>query len=222
MASVTAVQAATHHETEWPNPNLQLVELFPAPGDWTEEEYLWLTDRTNHLAEYCDGRIEILPMPTDFHQTISLKLLKILLHYFEPTGGKVLYSPIRIRLFSGRFREPDLVVLASADDPRRENRYWHGADLVMEIVSPDDPARDLVTKRQEYAEAGIPEYWIVDPRSETITVLKLDASRPEDLDASQLEEKVYAEHGTFGRGATATSAHFDGLGVDVEALFTTD
>lgn len=214
MTPAAAVQVETEPDTEALNLDLRIIEILPAPGDWTEEEYLWLTDRTNRLAEYCDGRIEILPTPTDFHQTISLKLLKILLSYFEPTGGKVLYSPIRVRLFNGRFREPDLVVLASAGDPRRENRYWHGADLVMEIVSPDDPARDLVVKRQEYAEAGISEYWIVDPRGETITVLKLEAS--------PLEERVYAEHGTFGRGTTATSALFDGLGVDVEALYTTD
>jgi Uma2 family endonuclease len=47
---------------------------------------------------------------------------------------------------------------------RRTFDYWEGADLVVEIVNRDDPARDLETKRAEYAEAGIPEYWIVDPR----------------------------------------------------------
>ena len=51
-------------------------------------------------------------------------------------------------------------------DPRCQDRYWLGADLVVEVVSPDRPERDLVDKRIDYAvrQAGIPEYWVVDPR----------------------------------------------------------
>ena len=45
--------------------------------------------------------------------------------------------------------------------------------LVVEVIGEDDPERDLVTKRLEYAQAGIPEYWIVDPRTDTIDVLRL-------------------------------------------------
>ena len=76
----------------------------------------------------------------------------------------------------------------------------------MEIVSPDDANRDLVTKRTEYAQIGIAEYWIVDPRRETITVLRL-------VDAS------YGEHGVFGRGTRATSALFPDFAVSVDAVF---
>jgi len=47
----------------------------------------------------------------------------------------------------------------------------------MEVVSEDDPARDLQTKRAEYAQAGVADYWIVDPRSRTITVSKLTNGR---------------------------------------------
>ena len=72
--------------------------------------------------------------------------------------------------------------------------------------APDDPPRDLVVKRADYAEAAIPEYWIVDPRVDTITVLKLAGTG-------------YVEHGVFARGGTATSALLDGLAVDVTALF---
>ena len=76
--------------------------------------------------------------------------------------------------------------------------YWTGADLVIEVVSPDDPQRDLVTKRREYAQAGIPEYWIVDPQSATITVLRL-------------EDASYVEHGVFLHGEVASSPHYPGL-----------
>ena len=148
-------------------------------------------------------------MPSDRHQSIVAYIFGILLAYAQQTGGKVLFAPFRLQLWPGKLREPDLVFLAAADDPRREDAFWTGADLVVEVVSPDDPHRDLVTKRFEYARAGIPEYWIVDPRDETITVLHLDDS---SADSS------YTEHGRFGRGEAATSANYAGLVVDVAAV----
>ena len=84
----------------------------------------------------------------------------------------------------------------------RQEEFWTGADLVAEVVSPDDPRRDLVTKRFEYAAAGIPEYWIVNPTDGTITVLQLDGER-------------YAEHGRYGRGEVAHSARYPELAVAV-------
>jgi Uma2 family endonuclease len=120
-------------------------------------------------------------------------------------GGKVLVAPLRLRLWPDKIREPALLFLADAHDPRRQNAYWTGADLVIEVVLPDDPTRDLVTKRSEYAHAGIPEYWTVDPQTETITVVRLEDAR-------------YVEHGVFGRGETATSAHNAGLQAPVSAV----
>ena len=113
---------------------------------------------------------------------------------------------MRVRIREGAFREPDLVLIRDAHDIRRQNRFWLGVDLTVEVVSPDDPKRDLVDKRRDYAEARIPEYWIVDPRNETVTVLALRGA-------------AYVEHGVFGRGAQARSALLHGLAVDVGAVF---
>ena len=177
-------------------PAWEVATLFPAQGAWSEEEYLSLD--TNHLVEFSHGHIEVLPMPSDKHQSIVFFLSALLGAFARKSGGKVLFAPLRLRLWPDKIREPDLLFLADANDPRRQNAYWTGADLVIEVVSPDDPARDLVTKRSEYAQAGIPEYWIVDPQAETITVLRLDGA-------------AYVEHGVFQRGEVATSAHYAGL-----------
>lgn len=185
-------------------PAWEIALLFPAQGCWSEEEYLALN--TNHLVEYSDGRIEVLPMPTDKHQAIVAYLFVILLALTQRIGGTVRFSPLRLRLWPRKFREPDLMLLLASHDHLRHDKYWEGADLVMEVVSPDDPERDLVTKRREYAQAGIPEYWIVDPQTETITVLRLD-------------NDAYMEHGRFGRGAVATSATLPDLQVEVGAAF---
>ena len=181
-------------------PAWEVALLFPAQGAWGEEDYLSLN--TNHLVEFSHGRIEVLPMPTDTHQGIIGSLLFILGDATRRLGGKLLCAPMPLRIFPGRICEPDLLFLADANDPRRQDAYWTGADLVIEVVSPDDSQRDLVTKRREYAQAGIPEYWIVDPQTETITVLRLD-------------ETSYVEHGVFGLGEIATSAHYADLQTSV-------
>ena len=86
--------------------------------------------------------------------------------------------------------------------------YWDGADLVMEVVSDKNRPHDIKTKRVEYARAGIPEYWLVDPKKETITVLVLKG-----------RSKTYTVLGTFRKGQSASSKLLAGFTVDVtEAL----
>ena len=198
------IAAATSQEAL----NALLSDAMPSQGCWSDEQYLWLTDRARRLIEFTDGRVEVLPMPTERHQIILLFLYRLLYaHVHEPPrDGVVVTSGLRMRVREGKFREPDLLLLRERTDSRRRDRFWLGADLVMEIVSPDDPSRDLVVKRADYAEAAIPEYWIVDPRVETVTVLKLATN-------------AYVEHGVFARGDVATSPLLDGVTVDVTALF---
>ncbi len=132
------------------------LDLLPLQGLWTEEQYLKLSDQTNHLVEYTDGTIEVLPLPTEKHQVMLAYLYELFIAVVRSRGGKVLFAPLRIRIREGRYREPDILLICDANDPRRQNRYWLGADLVVEIVSPDNIEHDTVTKRAEYAQAGIP------------------------------------------------------------------
>src|SRR3954451_3782 len=137
-----------------------VLDLLPRQGQWDESDYLWLTNGTSRLIEFTDGFLEVLPMPTEDHQIQLLYLYELLRVYFAG-AGKNLVSPLRLRIRPQKYREPDLLLVRNASDPRRGNAFWDGADLVFEIVSPDKPERDLVEKRRDYAEAEIPEYWIV-------------------------------------------------------------
>jgi len=175
-------------------------------GLWTEEQYLRLTDHSNRLIEFTDGSIEVLVMPTKRHQAISKFLLFMLNAFVDPRGGTVFYAPLRLRIREGKFREPDLMVALDAEDVRLQDAYWLGADMVIEIVSPDDPERDTVVKRADYAEGRVPEYWIVNPIDETITVLRLEGAQ-------------YAEHGMFRRGDMAKSALLEDFIVEVSKVF---
>lgn len=183
-----------------------LSDTLPRQGRWSDDDYLWLTDRTRRLIEFTDGCIEALPLPTSTHQAILAFLYRAVYAYLAPLGGAGMFSALRLRIREGKFREPDILVLHDRADPRYQDRFWLGADLVAEVVSPDRPEHDLVDKRADYAEADIPEYWIVDPRHDTITVLTLTAG-------------AYVEHGVYSRGDTATSPLLGGLTIDVVATF---
>lgn len=188
-------------KTSQPEPTWEVAYLFPFQGDWTEEEYLAL--QTNRLVELSHGVLEVLPMPTTSHQFLVAYLYGLLLAFVNSRDlGTVLFAPLRVRLWRGKFREPDLVFLKKEHADRIGEEFWDGADLVMEVVSADDPRRDLDTKRREYARAGIPEYWLIDPRQGRIVVLRLAGKR-------------YVVHGEFQREDTATSHLLDGFAVKV-------
>jgi Uma2 family endonuclease len=197
---------AIRHPIVAGEPTWDIAQLFPLQGQWSESEYLALD--TNHLIELTDGALDFLPMPTLFHQRIVAYLFGLLRMFAQThNAGEVLFAPLRVRLWEGKIREPDIVLLKPVriTAPREPPR---GADLAMEVVSdsPDDRKRDLVTKREEYARAGIGEYWIIDPELRTITVLVLDGD-------------LYRVHGEFPVGARANSVALQGFEVDIAAVF---
>jgi Uma2 family endonuclease len=164
----------------------------------------------NVLIEFTDGCIGVLPMPTIDHQLILKFLLKSLKSFVEPRNlGVVLFAPVPVRtIVKRKYREPDLIFNFLENHPKPGEKYYKSADLVMEIVSDDRQSneRDYQKKREDYAEAGIKEYWIVDPQKQLITVLTLQG-----ID--------YIEHGAFGPDERATSKLLAGFLLDVDSVF---
>jgi Uma2 family endonuclease len=207
MDSTTSASAVPSQQSlQRGEPTWQVALLYPAQGEWTESEYLALD--TNRLIELSDGCLEFLPMPTPLHQLIVDYLHELLKAYVSAhAAGLVLFAPLPVRLWPGKFREPDIVYLRRGRITTLRSQP-QGADLAMEVVSEGDEnrERDLEIKRQEYAQAAIPEYWIVDPQEQRITVLTLDG-------------QSYRVHGEFVPGMQATSVLLPGFAVDVEAVF---
>ncbi len=199
------VPKSQHGDPAW-----EIATLFPAQGDWCEQEYLSL--QTNRLIELNEGKLEFLTMPTELHQLIAFYLCTLLRNRTsDKKKGLSLMAPFRIRTLSGKFREPDVVFMLNENSRRRKAQYWDGADLVIEVVSPDDPARDLEVKRVEYAQSGIPEYWIVDPRDRSVLVLTLESGQTQ-----------YTESGRFTQGQTAQSILLGDFQVSVSEIFDQD
>ena len=145
-------------------------------------------------------------MPTATHQRLVVWLCGQMSSFVDSRRlGEVLLAPLPVRIDAAKYREPDIAFLANEHEDWDEDKFWDGADLVAEVVSDDDPQRDLVQKRKEYARAGIAEYWIIQPRESVVSVLNL---------------KVRSYHERrFQLGDVATSQRLIGFRVSVSELF---
>ena len=159
-------------------PAWEAAYMLPVQGSWSEEDFLKF--HSNRMAELVDGRLEILPMPTWLHQLILEFLFDRIRDHLRESkaGGKVLMAPLPTRLFARTIREPDLLYVRPENFPEDVRGYPERIDLAIEIVSSgaDARQRDYVDKRTDYAEAGIPEYWIVDPETTLVTVFTLNGT----------------------------------------------
>lgn len=187
----------------------EIATIFSNQGAWSEQEYLALD--INRRVEFDSGFVEVHDAPTDRHQGVIMYFIVTLAVHARQIGGVVRPSGMRLHLWEQKYREPDIVLLCNRDSSLRQGNFWDGADLAIEIVSQslEDRERDLVTKRIEYARAGIQEYWIVDPEQETVAVRSLSGD-------------VYSESGLFGRGDVVKSSLLPELALPVAEILDAD
>lgn len=142
----------------------------------TESDYYSLPE--NVRAELIDGQlIYNQAAPARIHQTILSELHLTIGAYLKSKGGscRVYPAPFAVKLKSGRqtIVEPDISVVC--DHSKLTAHGCTGApDWIIEIVSPSTSSHDYILKLNLYADAGVREYWIVDPRSERILVYFLE------------------------------------------------
>ncbi len=130
------------------------------------EEYLAWEDEGRH-GEWVDGEVIVFMVPTILHQLIAGFLYSLLSLYARRFDlGLVLIAPVEMHLRpDGPSREPDVLFIAREHLDRLSLQRLAGpADLVIEIVSDESQYRDRVDKFFEYQEAGVREYWLLDPR----------------------------------------------------------
>lgn len=155
----------------------------PEGGVYTGEDYDNLPDDVR--AELIDGYFYNMSPPNRRHQRIlGLLFNQIFNHISENNGDCEVYpAPFAVNLFPERdntYVEPDISVICDKD--KLTDRGCAGApDWIIEIISPGNPEHDYVRKLSLYMEAGVREYWIVNPIKETIFVysFKAEDSTPE-------------------------------------------
>ena len=146
-------------------------------------------------------------MPDAVHQLLAWLLTTALNELLvDGKKGVAIPAPFKLKVPGRKWREPDVSYLLPRNLHRYQKQWWDYADLAIEVVSEDDPNRDYVQKRAEYAALGVGEYWIVDPSEQAIRVLVLDAGSYKEIQVAR-------------RGDTASSVIVPGFRVEVEALF---
>ena len=146
-------------------------------GEYTIEDRNALPE--DHPSELIDGVIYHMASPALRHQSISGSIYRQLWNYIDAHGGNCVpvSAPTDVRLDRDErtMVVPDVFVICQPDDDRMDNgKYINGApDLIIEVLSPSTRRKDMFTKLYKYEEAGVREYWIVDPKKEKVIVYTL-------------------------------------------------
>lgn len=147
-------------------------------GGWTLERYL--QEAPEHsIWEFVRGEVVMYSPATAEHQRLVNFLMRLLGGYCEAKGwGEVLTGPAAVQLLPDVVREPDLFVLPPTEVPKAKGVPLEVRPaLVVEVISPSTRTIDLKEKAEDYALAGVPEYWAVDMEKGELLVHGLEGER---------------------------------------------
>lgn len=129
----------------------------------SESEFLSLPE-SMRPTELVDGELVMAPSPSFWHQEVLSRLV-VALRAWAATQDQpvtVVQAPMDVRFAPDRILQPDAMVFLEALERDVASPIQRIPDLCIEVLS-SNRAYDRVTKRFLYAEAGVTEYWIVDP-----------------------------------------------------------
>ena len=180
----------------------------PTQGVWTYDDYALLPDDGKRY-EVIRGELYMSAAPRPLHQRVITRLSFFLEGYLEKSDlGTAFVAPIDVLLPKklGDPVQPDIVVIRRESLDIIDELNIQGApDLVVEVLSPSNPAHDRNLKYELYEEAGVPEYWIIDPQSRTVEIYVLRGG-------------TYEQLGQWSEGETARSAVLGGFAVSVDEI----
>lgn len=157
---------------------------------YTEDDYYRLPE--NIRAELIDGQFYNMSAPSRIHQKILMELSGTIRDYIRTKGGpcEIYPAPFAVKLFENdkTIVEPDISVIC--DPSKLTDRGCTGApDWILEIASPSNLGHDYIRKLNLYADAGVREYWIVNPMKKMVVVYHLDESDFE-MDTYTFQDKI--------------------------------
>lgn len=143
-----------------------VIDVAPHRLKMSYDQYLEFAD-DSRIVEWTDGEVICYMPPITEHQDISRFLIVLLDSFIQFFRLGVLHhAPLEVKLWpNGPAREPDILFISNRNlSNLTDQRYEGGPDLIIEIISPGSVTEDRVRKFTQYEEAGVQEYWIIDPR----------------------------------------------------------
>jgi Uma2 family endonuclease len=173
---------------------------------WTYAEVMAELPETRQHVELWNGELVMSPAPHPDHQEIVLNFAYALKEFAQRGQlGKVYASPVDVVLTPRRVVQPDVLFITKARLGIIKQYIDGVPDLAMEVISEQSWRRDRIDKKALYEQAGLPEYWIVDPDSQTIEVFALTGG-------------VYQLHSRADKGQTANSQLLPGFAISFKVL----
>jgi Uma2 family endonuclease len=164
---------------------------FRSEERFTQPQFLeWLEENEGFLSGHCeliDGAVVLTPPARYPHSDVTTNLvLAIGAHVAKRRLGRVYESSAGYELPSGDTLEPDVsflsnLRLAMGPVPHPGGLLRIVPDLVVEVLSPSTERRDRTEKRRLYGRNGVEEYWLVDPATRIVTVLRLGLAGYDDV-----------------------------------------
>jgi len=161
---------------KWANNRWKGSVAMPLPRNqrYTIDDIYNLPDGTR--AELIDGQIYMMAPPSRIHQEILMQLSTTINNHIKANGGscKVYSAPFAVFLNDDdtTYVEPDISVICDPD--KLNDKGCTGApDWIIEITSPSNTGHDYIKKLGLYADAGVREYWIVNPLKKSIVVYNM-------------------------------------------------
>jgi Uma2 family endonuclease len=164
-------------------------DLTPSPLDTARHQYTYADYEKfpdDFRCEIIDGKIYMMAAPTGEHQRIVGEMYRLIANFLVGKPCVVYPAPYDVRLFAAEDQEeddkkdktvvqPDIVVICGKE--KRKKDGCHGApDLAIEILSESTRVKDMIKKTAKYLEAGVREYWMVDPDTKMVMIYKLAAT----------------------------------------------
>jgi Uma2 family endonuclease len=146
----------------------------PPQGHWTAADWEQLPDDGKRY-ELIEGYVYMTPAPSYFHQFIIKRLYRFWGVRVEEAGlAHTDWSPLGVFMPDCDPVQPDFVVVLKEHEHIIHDRRIHGVpDLIVEVLSPGNTSYDEITKLSAYANAGVPEYGIINPATRTLTLYRL-------------------------------------------------
>ena len=134
----------------------------------------WLELDGSERTELVDGIIYMMSEPTRRHEAISFEMSRQIGNFLVGKTCQGYSGNLGVKLQKGEDTvfKPDIVVIC--DPSKLTDKGCEGApDFVVEILSPSNSGYDKITKFKAYRNAGVMEYWIVDPNDKSVAAYRL-------------------------------------------------
>lgn len=186
--------------------------MLPKESKLSYKEFLDIEKESDECLEYIDGQVFNQASPSTMHQKISVNFTAEFKYFFKSKQCDIFHAPFDVILKNDKEEYinkviPDISVICDKTGLNEKN-YVGVPTLIVEILSPSNQSHDLITKMNLYQRFGVKEYWIVNPKFNSIQVYALNI------------EGLYEQVGVYKNKEVAESSIFNDLKINLEEIFS--